>query len=117
MSWKEIGFLGGGTSWIRTSDTRIFSPLLYQLYPLFISYLPPTCFVNAPNLRPFMFTAPKIVNAENLNARCYFTFRFNGKRYRFYNGNAIVVDLNPNTYTDDSNHWKMIITISYALVK
>ncbi|VXD06767.1 hypothetical protein SPHINGO8BC_70153 [Sphingobacterium multivorum] len=24
-------FLFGGASWIRTSDTRIFSPLLYQL--------------------------------------------------------------------------------------
>src|SRR3546814_11074249 len=64
-----------------------------------------------------MFTEPKIVNAENLNERCYVTFRFNGKRYRFYNGNAIEVDLNPNKYKDASNRLKMLMNLSFELEK
>ena len=31
ITFKDSSFLWCGASWIRTSDTRIFSPLLYQL--------------------------------------------------------------------------------------
>ena len=45
-----------GTSWIRTSDTRIFSPLLYQLSygtPFLSTKANACCFGNA-NVVPFL---------------------------------------------------------------
>jgi integrase len=85
-----------GTSWNRTSDTRIFSPLLYQLSYGLKQVFQCKILICAKHAPKSMYTEPKIVTSDDLKTRSYVTFYFNGERVREYNGHSLGIKINPN---------------------
>jgi integrase len=55
-----------------------------------------------------MFTDPEIYNPADLSRRGYISFYFGGKRYRFYNGNALGIDCFPNNCTSHSARERLL---------
>jgi integrase len=59
-----------------------------------------------------MYTQPKISKVESIHNRCFVYFYYNDKRYKYYNGKALGIDINPNKCITITDRKKQLIRLS-----
>jgi len=68
-----------------------------------------------------MYTEPKISKVESVNQRCFVYFYYNSKRYKFYNGKQLNLNINPNKCSDlaerERQLYKLALEFETALSK
>ena len=69
---------------------------------------------NAPKMKN---TLPRIVTTKDLKSRSYITFYYLGKRIREYCGDAINIDLKPNTATTIKERNDLLKRLEYEYIK